>query len=84
MRVAEPRSGRYQAKRLLDVVREAIRARHYSRRTEQAYALWIRRFVLFHGKRHPADMGEAEITQFLSHLAVERRVAAATRTPISC
>ena len=56
--------------RLLDRVPEAIRLRHYSRRTEKAYVGWARRFVLFHGKRHPAEMGKAEIEGFLSHLAV--------------
>ncbi len=54
-------------------------ARHYSRRTEEAYIAWIRRYILFHGKRHPAEMGGAEITQFLTSLAVQRKVAAATQ-----
>ena len=52
--------------RLLDRVREALRTRHYSRRTEQAYVAWIRRFIFFHGKRHPAEMGAPEVTRFLS------------------
>ena len=65
--------------RLLDVVRKAVRARHYSRRTEEAYVGWIRRFILFHRKRHPADMGEREIGQFLSDLATGRRVSASTQ-----
>jgi hypothetical protein len=60
-----------QPPRLLDRVRAAARLRHYSRRTERAYVGWIRRFVLFHGKRHPAEMGSAEITAFLSWLATE-------------
>jgi integron integrase len=60
-------------------LREAIRARHYSRRTEQAYWYWIRYFIFFHGKRHPATMGAAEVTAFLSWLATERNVAAATQ-----
>jgi integron integrase len=68
-----------QAPRLLDQVREALRTRHYSRRTEKAYVGWIRRFVIFHGKRHPREMGEAEVTRFLSHLAVERKVSASTQ-----
>jgi hypothetical protein len=55
--------------RLLDRVREAIRTRHYSRRTEKAYVAWIRRYIFFHGKRHPADMGAVEITRFLTSLA---------------
>ena len=56
-----------------------MRARRYSLRTEEAYLDWIRRFILFHGKRHPRDMGENEIVQFLTHLATERRVAASTQ-----
>jgi hypothetical protein len=62
--------------RLLDRVRAALRTRHYSRRTEEAYVAWIRRYILFHGKRHPAEMGAPEVTTFLSALAVEGRVAA--------
>ncbi len=65
--------------RLLDQVRELIRIRHYSIRTEQAYLQWIRRFILFHGKRHPRDMGAAEVTAFLSDLAIRRNVAASTQ-----
>jgi integron integrase len=65
--------------RLLDRVREAIRARHYSRRTEKAYVAWIRRYILFHGKRHPSEMGAAEVTQYLSSLAVQGHVAASTQ-----
>jgi integron integrase len=65
--------------RLLDAVREAIRLRHYSRRTQDAYVAWIRRYVLFHGKRHPADMGAEEVTRFLSSLAVCGRVSASTQ-----
>ena len=60
-------------------MRDSIRARHYSRRTEEAYISWIRRYILFHGKRHPAEMGAAEITQFLTSLAVRGRVAASTQ-----
>src|SRR5262245_42114238 len=65
--------------RLLDRVREALRVRHYSRRTEEAYVAWIRRYVLFHGKRHPVELGGPEVTRFLSALAVEGRVAASTQ-----
>ena len=65
--------------RLLDRVRAAIRARHYSRRTEKAYVAWIRRYIFFHDKRHPADMGAPEVTRFLSSLAVEGKVAASTQ-----
>jgi len=61
--------------KLLDQVRSAIRVRHYSRRTEDSYVHWIRRFILFHGKRHPSEMGEREITAFLSDLAVTKHVA---------
>ena len=64
---------------LLDKVRERIRLKHYSIRTEQAYVDWIRRVILFHGKRHPADMGGPEVVAFLTHLAVERNVAPATQ-----
>ncbi|MBI4756786.1 MAG: integron integrase [Betaproteobacteria bacterium] len=65
--------------KLLDQLRTAIRVRHYSLRTEQAYVDWSRRFILFHGKRHPREMGAAEVAAFLSHLAVERRVSASTQ-----
>lgn len=65
--------------RLMDRVREAIRVRHYSIRTEEAYLQWIKRFILFHGKRHPADMGEIEVEGFLTHLAVAGKVAASTQ-----
>jgi len=65
--------------RLLDRVRAAIRMRHYSIRTEEAYVQWVRRFVLFHGKRHPREMGGPEIAAFLTHLAVDRKVAQATQ-----
>jgi len=67
------------APRLLDRVREAIRARHYSLRTEEAYVSWIRRYIFFHKKRHPAEMGEPEINAFLTDLAVNGRVAASTQ-----
>lgn len=60
-------------------MRDTLRARHYSRRTEEAYIAWIRRYILFHGKRHPAEMGAAELTQFLTALAVQGKVAASTQ-----
>ena len=60
-------------------LREAIRVRHYSIRTEDAYLQWVKRFILFHGKRHPAEMGEPQVGAFLTHLAVEGGVAAATQ-----
>ena len=69
-----------EAPRLLEQVREAIRVRHYSIRTEQTYVGWIKRFILFHGKRHPRDMGGQEVQQFLSHLAVAGHVAASTQS----
>jgi integron integrase len=65
--------------RLLDQVRESLRARHYSGRTEKAYIGWIRRFILFHGKRHPEAMAEAEIGAYLSSLASEAKVSASTQ-----
>ena len=64
--------------RLLDVVREKVRALHYSRRTEEAYVHWIRDYVRFHGKRHPREMGAVEVEAFLSHLANARNVSAST------
>lgn len=64
---------------LLQRVRDLIRRKHYSIRTEEAYLSWIKRFILFHGKRHPETMGEVEIERFLSHLAGDREVAAATQ-----
>jgi integron integrase len=70
---------RAQGVKLLDKVRQAIGARHYSRRTEESYVAWIRRFIIFHGKRHPLEMGEAEITAFLSSLASRNRVSASTQ-----
>ena len=69
-----------EAPRLLEQVREVIRIRHYSLRTEQTYVVWIKRFILFHGKRHPRDMGGQEVQQFLSHLAVAGHVAASTQS----
>ena len=66
-------------KRLIERFREVMRALHYSRRTEKTYWYWIRWFVFFHGKRHPRELGAAEVTAFLSWLATERNVAAATQ-----
>lgn len=65
--------------RLLDQVRDRCRVKHYSIRTEQRYSDWIRRFILFHDKRHPSEMGKLEIEAFLSDLAVTRQVAASTQ-----
>jgi len=67
------------APKLLDRVRQTIRAKHYSRRTESAYVDWIRRYVLFHRKRHPSEMGASEIAAFLTWLATNRRVSASTQ-----
>src|SRR3989454_10653725 len=66
-------------KKLLDQMRDVLHTQHYSIRTEDAYVDWARRFILFHQKRHPAAMGRAEIEAFLTHLAVERHVAASTQ-----
>jgi hypothetical protein len=65
--------------RLLDQVREAVRTRHYSPRTEETYVGWIKRFIFFHNKRHPAEMGEQEIARFLSNRATESHVSASTQ-----
>ena len=66
--------------RLLEQVREAVRTRHYSFRTEEAYIRWAREYILFCGKRHLAELGAREVSAFISHLAVKRRVAASTQT----
>lgn len=68
-----------QPPKLLDRVRDRLRIKHYSIRTETQYLQWVRRFILFHGKRHPQEMGAAEVEAFLTHLAVEGKVAAATQ-----
>lgn len=65
--------------KLLDLVRETLRTRHYSRRTEKSYCRWIVRYIVFHGMRHPAELGEAELNAFLSHLAVNQGVSASTQ-----
>jgi site-specific recombinase XerD len=66
-------------KKLLDQIRAAIRLKHYSYRTEESYVDWARRFILFHNKRHPKDMGAEEIQAFISHLATERHLAASSQ-----
>jgi integron integrase len=68
-----------QKPKLLDLLREALRSRHYSRRTEATYCNWVKRFIFFHHVRHPAEMAEAEINAFLTHLAVKERVSASTQ-----
>ena len=71
--------GGSQPPRLLDQLREQLRIRHYSLRTEDAYVDWVRRFILFHDKRHPRDMGAPEVQAFLSHMAVTRGVSPSTQ-----
>ena len=68
-----------QQPKLLDRIRMEVRTRHYSIRTEEAYVLWAKRFILFHGKKHPSAMGAEEINAFLTHLAVDKNVAASTQ-----
>ena len=66
-------------KKLLEQVSDVIRLKHYSYKTEKSYINWIKRYILFHNKRHPREMGGKEIEQFLTHLAVEENVAASTQ-----
>lgn len=68
-----------QQPKLLDRLRAAVRVKHYSYSTEQSYVAWARRYILHHGKRHPADMGAPEVEAFLNHLATERRISASTQ-----
>lgn len=78
--VPQPSVGHEAAKpTLLEQVREALRSRHYSKRTEQTYVQWSKRFIFFHKLRHPAEMAEAEVNQFLTHLAVKEKVSASTQ-----
>ena len=67
------------AKKLLDQLSDTLRTKHYSYRTEETYIDWVRRYILFHGKKHPKEMGAPEIRAFLTHLATERNVAASTQ-----
>src|SRR5580658_8821697 len=69
---------------LIEAVSATIRRLHYSPRTEEAYVQWIRAFIAFHRRRHPRDMGAAEVTAFLNHLAVERHVSASTQNQALC
>ena len=71
------------AKKLLDQARDRLRAMHYSYRTEETYIDWMRRYIVFHKKRHPGEMGVPEIQEFLTHLAAERNVAASTHTVLA-
>jgi hypothetical protein len=66
--------------KLLDQVRNVIRVKHFSLSTERTYVGWIRRFILFHHKKHPKEMAESEIRQFISHLAVDAKISASTQT----
>ena len=66
-------------RKLLDQARDVIRLKHYSYRTEQSYVYWIRRYILFHNKQHPKEMGVPEVEAFLTHLAVSEKVAASTQ-----
>lgn len=75
----KPTNSPPQAKKLLDQVSDAIRIKHYSFRTEKTYVEWIKRFILFHNKRHPKEMGADEIQAFIAHLATERTVSASTQ-----
>jgi len=68
-------------KKLLNQVRDALRAEHYSIHTEKTYVQWIKRYILFHDKRHPRDMAAPEIASFLTHLSVDLNVAAPTQNP---
>ena len=65
--------------KLLDRVRHAVRVRHMARSTEKAYVYWCRRYILYHNKRHPLDMGKQEVELFLTHLAVDQHVSASTQ-----
>jgi site-specific recombinase XerD len=69
-----------QPPRLLDQVRQTLRLKHFSLKTEKSYIQYIRDYILFHDKRHPKEMGVDEIRAYLSHLAIERKVAASTQT----
>ncbi len=69
-----------QGRGLLEVAREKMRTRHLAYRTEQAYLQWIRRYIAFHQRRHPRDLGAAEVERFLTHLAVDRKVSASTQS----
>jgi hypothetical protein len=74
-----PEKGETAKPKFLDEVRSILRTRHYSLRTEEAYVDWIRRFIVFNGKRHPREMGETQIAAFLNDLANRLQVAAATQ-----
>lgn len=75
---------KYPGPRLLDQVRQRIQSLHYSKRTEKTYVRWIKRFILYHGKRHPVEIGRKEINEFLSFLAIKKKVAASTQNQALC
>jgi len=77
--MVEKPASRSRPPKLLDQMREALRSRHYSRRTEQTYCQWVKRYIHFHHVRHPAEMAEPEINAFLTHLAVKEKVSASTQ-----
>ena len=77
--VVEPAPALHKPKKLLEQVRDVMRLKHYSFRTERCYCEWIARFIRYHGKRHPREMAEVEVTAFLTHLAREENVAASTQ-----
>lgn len=77
--VSAPPLARTQPPKLIDQLRERLRTLHYSLRTEDVYVDWVRRFILFNGRRHPRDMGAPEVEAFLTHLAVGRKVSASTQ-----
>ena len=73
-----------QKPKLLRQMRDVMRAQHYSRHTEKTYLMWVKRYIFFHGVRHPAEMGEAEINAFLTDLAVRQNVSASTQNQALC
>ncbi|MFA5876446.1 MAG: site-specific integrase [Candidatus Margulisiibacteriota bacterium] len=80
-----PTAASYESKpKLLGLLREALRSRHYSHKTEQTYCSWVKRFIRFHGMSHPAEMAEAEVNAFLSHLAANEKVSASTQNQALC
>ena len=70
--------------KLLDQVRQVIRVKHYSLRTEESYINWIKRFIFFHNKKHPIEMGEKEIGEFITHLAKNEKISASTQNQALC
>src|SRR3954470_6582550 len=79
MTIAPPIPPSPPRRTMIDDVRDVMRTKHFSFRTEETYVQWIKRFVIHHGMRHPRGMGQAEVAAFLNHLAVDREVAASTQ-----